>query len=92
MSQTIYASFTDVFQAEKAAGALMDYGVRREDLSLVANNPNGLRQEQEVGTFSGEPVGCIRAGNSGARRRICRGSLGSAVRGWLCGHLRSYAQ
>jgi hypothetical protein len=51
MSQTIYASFADVAQAEKAAGALLDYGVRREDLSLVVNGgtDGSLGQEQEVG-------------------------------------------
>ncbi len=35
-SKTIYASFADAAQAEKAAGALLDYGVRAEDISLVA--------------------------------------------------------
>src|SRR5581483_8713510 len=35
MAQTLYASFADASLAEKAAGALLDYGVRAEDLSLV---------------------------------------------------------
>ncbi len=37
MPQTLYASFPDLSMAEKAAGALLDYGVRQEDISLVSN-------------------------------------------------------
>jgi hypothetical protein len=37
----LYASFDDAALAEKAAGALLDYGVRKEDLSVVANNAYG---------------------------------------------------
>jgi hypothetical protein len=50
MSQTIYASFADVEHAEKAAGALLDYGVQKDDISLVANNGRTIGQEQEVGS------------------------------------------
>lgn len=35
MSNTLYAAFADATLAEKAAGALLDHGVRAEDLSLV---------------------------------------------------------
>ena len=38
MSFTLYASFQDVLMAEKAAGALLDHGVRSQDMSLVAND------------------------------------------------------
>jgi len=41
----LYASFTDAAMAEKAAGALLDYGVRQEDLSLVANDQYGQARE-----------------------------------------------
>jgi hypothetical protein len=34
----LYASFSDAVLAEKAAGALLDYGVRPEDISIVAND------------------------------------------------------
>jgi hypothetical protein len=37
MAQTLYASFTDASLAEKAAGALMDFGVKPEEISLVSN-------------------------------------------------------
>jgi hypothetical protein len=37
MNQTIYASFADIELAEKATGALMDYGMRSEDISLIAH-------------------------------------------------------
>ena len=36
MPETLYASFTDAALAEKAAGALLDHGVRSEDVSLIA--------------------------------------------------------
>lgn len=35
MGETLYASFGDPSLAEKAAGALLDYGVKKDDLSLV---------------------------------------------------------
>jgi hypothetical protein len=38
MPQTLYASFADISLAEKAAGALLDNGVRAEDISLIANH------------------------------------------------------
>ncbi len=41
----LYASFSDAAMAEKAAGALLDYGVRQEDLSLVANDQYGHARE-----------------------------------------------
>ncbi len=37
----LYATFADAALAEKAAGALLDFGVRKEDLSLVANEGHG---------------------------------------------------
>lgn len=37
MPQTIYGTFADPANAERAAGALLDYGVKAEDLSVVAN-------------------------------------------------------
>ncbi|HEY3331220.1 MAG TPA: hypothetical protein VGK19_14420 [Capsulimonadaceae bacterium] len=49
MSQTVYASFADTAQAERAAGALLDYGVRNEDLSLVANE--GASKHAEAGNY-----------------------------------------
>ena len=41
----LYASFADAAMAEKAAGALLDYGVRQEDISLVANDQYGQARE-----------------------------------------------
>lgn len=35
MANTLYAAFADAAMAEKAAGALLDHGVKAEDLSLV---------------------------------------------------------
>lgn len=50
MANTIYASFNDSDLAERAAGALLDFGVRPDDLSLVQNQ----RTASQVIT---EPVG-----------------------------------
>jgi len=36
MARTLYAAFADASLAEKAAGALLDFGVRNEDISLVS--------------------------------------------------------
>jgi hypothetical protein len=36
MQETLYASFADYKNAEQAAGALLDSGLRKEDLSVVA--------------------------------------------------------
>jgi hypothetical protein len=36
MAGTLYAAFEDAALAEKAAGALLDFGVRNEDISLVS--------------------------------------------------------
>lgn len=38
MGNTIYAAFADPSQAEKAAGALLDHGVRPEDISVVRSH------------------------------------------------------
>ena len=38
MAETIYASFADATLCEQAAGALIDYGVRKEDVSLVSHD------------------------------------------------------
>lgn len=40
MSHTMYATFTDASLAEKAVGALMDHGVRNEDISVISQDTN----------------------------------------------------
>lgn len=42
MSNTIYATFSNPEEAEKAAGALLDHGVRPEDLSVVRKHADGF--------------------------------------------------
>ena len=37
MSQTLYARFDDYKMAEKAVGALLDHGMEKDDVSLLAN-------------------------------------------------------
>lgn len=53
MANTLYAAFTDAALAEKAAGALLDHGVRAEDLSLVQhesryNLPNTVSEDTGI--------------------------------------------
>lgn len=38
MAETLYASFTDPSRAEKATGALLDYGLKNEDISLISSS------------------------------------------------------
>jgi hypothetical protein len=40
MAQTVYANFPNATQCEQAAGALLDFGVRKEDIALVARETN----------------------------------------------------
>lgn len=45
MTQTIYASFANIADAEKATGALMDFGMKPENISLVAHEDHAGRIE-----------------------------------------------
>jgi hypothetical protein len=38
MTQTLYVTFSDANQAEKAVGALLDYGVLKEDVTVIADH------------------------------------------------------
>lgn len=58
----LYASFADASLAEKAAGALLDYGVRQEDLSLVAHDQYGQTRESyttQAGAAPGAGYGAV---------------------------------
>lgn len=43
MTPTLYASFNDITDAERATGALLDHGVKPKDISLVANEKHSGR-------------------------------------------------
>ncbi len=64
----LYATFADAALAEKAAGALLDYGVRKEDLSLVANDSRG-RTVETAGANVGHATQSVgdRLGQAGDR-------------------------
>lgn len=59
----LYASFADASLAEKAAGALLDYGVRQEDISLVAHDDYGRTRESYT-SQAGVGSGASNAGNA----------------------------
>lgn len=42
MTKFLYATFTDPSDAKKAAGALMDYGVTEEDLTITSKHVPGM--------------------------------------------------
>ena len=62
----LYASFADASLAEKAAGALLDYGVRQEDLSLVAHDDYGKTRQTTYGaeTAAGTAYGTEMTGGA----------------------------
>ena len=55
MSQTIYVTFPDANHAEKAVGALLDYGVLKDDITVIANNAGTL--DETVDTHTTEDSG-----------------------------------
>jgi uncharacterized membrane protein len=55
MGNTIYAAFADPNQAEKAAGALLDHGVRPEDISVVRSHGNETHVTTSQGTVDPNP-------------------------------------
>jgi len=63
----LYASFADASLAEKAAGALLDYGVKQEDISLVAHEDHAATRETMYGTSGGAnpDAGYANAGTAG---------------------------
>lgn len=52
MPQTLYASFADPANAERAAGALLDFGVRQEDVSLVSSSGNAGNERRDFATHT----------------------------------------
>lgn len=63
MGNTIYAAFADPSQAEKAAGALLDHGVRPEDLSVVRSHADAAHLTATQGTI--DPLPGTMAGTTG---------------------------
>lgn len=63
----LYASFADASLAEKAAGALLDYGVKQEDISIVAHEDHAATRETMYSTSGGSnpDAGYTNAGTAG---------------------------
>lgn len=62
MATTLYGTFADIENAERAVGAMMDYGVKQEDISLVKNHQG----EATVTDASGRTVWTKSEGMSNA--------------------------
>jgi len=60
----LYASFADAALAEKAAGALLDYGVRKEDVSIVASDAYGRSRATTGGVATDAGHGAANLGDS----------------------------
>jgi len=56
MSDTMYATFNDASLAEKAVGALLDHGVRNEDISVISReaDPKYVREHPMIIHQTGE--------------------------------------
>ena len=68
----LYASFADASLAEKAAGALLDYGVRQEDLSLVANDQYGQTRSSYATPAGDAQYGTATSTASGVGDRLAQ--------------------
>ena len=81
----LYASFADAALAEKAAGALLDYGVRQEDISLVANDQYGKTRDSFTAQpgDAGYPIPGTTTGAFGAEgtSAVYRGTVGDPIVG-----------
>lgn len=62
MATTLYGTFADIENAERAVGAMLDYGVKAEDISLVRNH----RGEAEVTTPTSEGSRSLASGSNAA--------------------------
>jgi hypothetical protein len=63
-AHTIYASFPEVSQAERAAGALLDHGVRAADISIVSTEGHAeylQRVDDMTSEGAPEPINDIEA-------------------------------
>jgi len=66
MSQTLYASFQDAQSAEKAAGALLDYGADKDDLSILLNDEAAQTRYSEAGNYYGSEDAFAESGDRAA--------------------------
>lgn len=75
----LYASFADYKMAEKAVGALMDHGVKKEDVSLVTNNADGKDHEShaESGVTTTTGADAAAGAAKGAGVGLAVGALGA---------------
>jgi uncharacterized membrane protein len=75
----IYASFSDYKMAERAVGALLDHGLEKEHVSLVARNHDGKDHEQhaESGITTTTAKDAAAGAAKGAGVGLVAGALGA---------------
>lgn len=78
MSETLYATFNDYKMAEKAVGALLDHGLNKDCVTLIANQDDKDHQshaEEGITTTTGADAGSGAA--KGAGFGLAVGALGA---------------
>jgi hypothetical protein len=75
MQETLYASFADYKNAQQAAGALLDSGLRKEDLSVVATTDAYDEEDQR------DPESVERTSKVGVTTTTGRDAAAGAAKG-----------
>src|ERR671913_376059 len=89
MAKTIVALYEDFSTAEAAARALAESGIRREDISLMANDASG---ERSAGLGTAESLGTdsTGVGRSGKAETSTGATATGAAIGGAVGGLRGF--
>lgn len=77
MPETLYAAFSDYKMAEKAVGALLDHGMRKEDISLISNAPGNHESHAENGITTTTGADAAAGAAKGAGIGLAVGALGA---------------
>ena len=82
MAKTVVGSFNSYTQAQRVVDQLVDSGVARDDISIVANNANGTPAEgSDDSTAASATTGAVTGGAVGGAAGLIAGLAGLAVPG-----------
>src|SRR3569833_3188380 len=82
MAKTVVGSFNSYTQAQRVVDQLVDSGVARDDVSIVANNANGTPAEgSDDSTAASATTGAVTGGAVGGAAGLIAGLAGLAVPG-----------
>jgi hypothetical protein len=77
MSETLYATFSDYKMAEKAVGALLDHGLNKDAVTLIANNSGDHESHAEHGITTTTGADAAAGAAKGAGIGLAVGALGA---------------